>query len=166
MPEGIYWITGSGPLHLAIMSCPRGGKGLHEDMGVLQAESVDILVSLLTPEEVVDFDLAEEPELCAAHGIEYLSFPIVDHSVPTSYTAVADFVGRLERKLTAGKAIVIHCYAGIGRSSLMAACILAVHGIPVLEAFNQIRQVRGCHVPDTGTQVEWVESFARQLSQK
>ena len=166
MPDGIYWITGSGPLHLAIMSCPRGGEGLREDMRVLQSESVDILVSLLTPEEVVDLDLADEPELCAAHGIEYLSFPIVDHSVPTSHTAVAVLSRKLESELRDGKAIVIHCYAGIGRSSLMAACILAIHGLSVLEAFSQIRQARGCHVPDTATQFEWVESFARQLSQE
>jgi protein-tyrosine phosphatase len=162
----LYWITGSGPLHLAIMPRPEGGEELLADIRTLQMESVDILVSLLTADEIENFDLAEEPLLCAEHGIEYRSFPIEDHSIPTSYTAVLDFATKLEQEFKAGKAIVIHCYAGIGRSSLMAACILVIHGKSTLEAFDQIRQARGCQVPDTGLQFEWVESFASRLSQE
>ena len=161
--ESIYWITGSGPLHLAIMPRPRGGKELHRDIRALQTESVDILVSLLTAGEVVDFDLAEAPEVCAAYGIEYRSFPITDHGVPTSHYAVLDFASKLEGKLRTGNAIVIHCYAGIGRSSLMAACVLVIHGKSATEAFDQIGQARGCHVPETGAQFDWVESFATRL---
>jgi protein-tyrosine phosphatase len=156
----IYWITGSGPLHLAIMPCPRGGEFLDGEMQVLQAESVDILVSLLAPEEVENFDLIQEPDLCVAHGIEYRSFPITDHSVPVSYMAVLGIASRLEQELRDGRAIVIHCYAGIGRSSLMAACVLIVNGKSAIEAFDQIRQVRGCQVPETEAQFDWVEFFA------
>jgi protein-tyrosine phosphatase len=161
----IYWITGSGPLHLAIMPRPEGGSEMHQDIRNLQIESVDILVSLLTAEEVEELDLTEEPHVCAAHGIEYRSFPIADHSVPISYLAVLDFASRLAQELKAGKAIAIHCYAGIGRSSLMAACVLVLNGKSPIEAFNQIREVRGCHVPETAAQFAWVESFALRLSQ-
>jgi len=160
----IYWITGSGPLHLAIMPRPEGGTELQQDIRALQSESVDILVSLLTAEEVENFDLTEEPDVCAAHGIEYRSFPIDDHGVPASHRGVLDFAAKLERDFAAGKAIAIHCYAGIGRSSLMAACVLVIHGKSAIEAFDQIRQSRGCHVPDTGVQFDWVESFARLVS--
>jgi protein-tyrosine phosphatase len=156
----IYWITGSGPLHLAIMPRPEGGAELDEDIRALQSESVDILVSLLTAEEITNFDLTAEPDVCAAHGIEYRSFPITDHSVPASHTAALEFATVLAKDLKAGKAIVIHCYAGIGRSSLMAACILVLTGKSAFEAFDQIRQARGTHVPDVGEQFAWVESFA------
>jgi protein-tyrosine phosphatase len=139
---------------------------MQHDIRALQAESVDILVSLLTADEVENFDLAEEPAVCAAHGIEYRSFAIEDHSIPTSYTAVQEFASKLEAEFRAGKAIVIHCFAGIGRSSLMAACVLVIHGKSPIEACNQIRQARGLHVPDTGLQFDWVESFAQRLSQK
>jgi protein-tyrosine phosphatase len=161
----IYWITGSGPLHLAIMPRPEGGAELAEEIRALQTGSVDILVSLLTAEEITSFDLSEEPEVCAAHGIEYRSFPIPDHSVPTSHTAVLEFAAKLASDLNAGKAIAIHCYAGIGRSSLMAACILVIQGKSPIEAFDQIRQARGTHVPDVGEQFVWVESFARRLAE-
>ena len=145
------------------MPRPRGGKELHQDIRAVQAESVDIVVSLLTAGEIVDFDLAEEPDVCAAHGIEYRSFPITDHGVPASAHAVLDFASKLEQELKEGKAIVIHCYAGIGRSSLMAACVLVLHRRSAIDAFNEIRQARGCHVPDTGAQFEWVESFAKRF---
>jgi protein-tyrosine phosphatase len=161
----IYWITGSGPLHLAIMSCPGGGALLEPDIRFLQSESVDILVSLLTREEIAHLDLKTEPALCATHGIEFRSFPITDHSIPASYQDVAGFAIKLEREMRAGKAIAIHCFAGIGRSSLMAACVLAVHGMPLERAFNQIRDARGCNVPETQAQREWVESFAQRLVQ-
>jgi protein-tyrosine phosphatase len=162
----IYWINGSGPLHLAIMPRPEGGAELDQDVRALQAEKIDILVSLLTAAEMDSFHLAAEGEVCARHGIEYRSFPIPDHSVPTSYTAVLDFATRLDNDLNAGKAIAIHCYAGIGRSSLMAACILVIRGKSAIEAFDQIRQARGTHVPDVGEQFTWVEAFARKFAEE
>jgi protein-tyrosine phosphatase len=159
-----YWVTGTGPLHLATMPCPRGGEWLETDMRALQAECVDILVSLLTAEEITELDLSQEPEQCQMHGIEYRSFPIRDHDVPSCFPSVLDFARKLEQELSAGKAIAIHCRAGIGRSSLLAACVLVIHGKSAINAFNQIRQARGCHVPDTGAQFDWVEEFARHLA--
>jgi hypothetical protein len=47
---------------------------------------------------------------------------------------------------------------------LLAACVLILHGKSAIGAFNQIRQARGCHVPDTGAQFDWVEEFARHLA--
>jgi protein-tyrosine phosphatase len=159
-----YWVTGTGPLHLATMPCPRGGEWLETDMRALQAEYVDILVSLLTAEEITELDLSQEPEQCQIHGIEYRSFPIRDHDVPPGFPSVLDFARKLERELSAGKAIAIHCRAGIGRSSLLAACVLIISGKSAIDAFNQIRQARGCHVPDTGAQFDWVQEFARHLA--
>jgi protein-tyrosine phosphatase len=164
MVINLYWVTGTGPLHLATMPCPRGGEWLETDMRALQAECVDILVSLLTAQEIKELDLSQEPELCRNHGIEYRSFPIPDRDVPPSFPLVLDFTRKLERELSAGKAIAIHCRVGIGRSSLLAACVLVVNGKSAIDAFNQIRQARGCHVPDTGAQFDWVEEFARHLA--
>jgi protein-tyrosine phosphatase len=159
-----YWVTGTGPLHLATMPCPRGGEWLETDIRALQAECVDILVSVLTAEEITELDLSQEREQCQLYGIEYRSFPFRDHDVPPCVPALLDFAQKLERELSSGKAIAIHCRAGIGRSSLLAACVLIIHGKSAIDAFNQIRQARGCHVPDTGAQFDWVEEFARHLA--
>jgi len=48
---------------------------------------------------------------------------------------------------------------GIGRSALIAACLLKSQGIGVDEAFAMIARARGFAVPDTEGQREWVKGF-------
>jgi protein-tyrosine phosphatase len=159
----MHWISELGPARLAIMPRPRGGDWLEEEIHELRAGGVDILVSALTSEEVEELDLAREPDFCRESGISFLPFPIPDRDVPASYGAVRGFVEGLSEELSAGKAVAIHCRAGIGRSSLLAACTLVVAGLPVDRAFELIREARGCSVPDTDLQRVWVERFAQRL---
>ena len=49
---------------------------------------------------------------------------------------------------------------GIGRSALVAACLLKSQGIGVDEAFAMISRARGFSVPDTEEQREWVKGWA------
>ena len=53
----------------------------------------------------------------------------------------------------------IHCRAGIGRSSLIAACVLVRAGHDVNSAFDTIAKARGVEVPDTEAQRAWVSTF-------
>jgi protein-tyrosine phosphatase len=55
----------------------------------------------------------------------------------------------------------VHCRQGIGRSSLVAACVLVISGESPQSAFEHIERARGRSVPDTAEQKEWVTSFAR-----
>ena len=65
--------------------------------------------------------------------------------------------------LRGGKAVAIHCRAGIGRSALVAACILVRLGVATTDAFRAIGQARHCPVPDTPEQIDWAVKFARGL---
>jgi protein-tyrosine phosphatase len=56
--------------------------------------------------------------------------------------------------------IVIHCRAGVGRSALIAACLLTQAGLAAEAAFQRIGAARGCVVPDTAEQKQWVARFA------
>jgi hypothetical protein len=47
----------------------------------------------------------------------------------------------------------------IGRSSLMAACVLVLMGMAPGTAFGLIGKARGLKVPDTEGQRDWVERF-------
>jgi protein-tyrosine phosphatase len=75
--------------------------------------------------------------------------------------ATAELVRRLENRLASGKSVGIHCRQGVGRSALLGACLLAAAGVDVRVAFERIRAARGCPVPDTLEQQEWVARFAR-----
>jgi hypothetical protein len=46
-----YWIETGSALRLAIAPRPRGGDWLEDDLRALKRDNVDVLISLLTPEE-------------------------------------------------------------------------------------------------------------------
>ena len=148
---------------LAVVPRPRGGDWLEDDIAALRAAGIDVLVSTLTNAEVVELGLAREEELARANGIEYVSFPIEDRGIPSSAPATAELAHRLARELSEGRTVAMHCRSGIGRSSLLAAAVLAVAGIGPDDAFARIEQARGCTVPDTAEQQTWVSTCAREV---
>lgn len=63
---------------------------------------------------------------------------------------------------TDGAGVAIHCRAGIGRSSLIAACVLLKLGTREDEIFPLLSRVRGVAVPDTSAQIQWLSKFRRE----
>ena len=155
----LYWVKNL-PYRLAIMPRPRAGEWLEDEIASLRRQGVDVIVSLLTPEETTELELEQEAACCRSAGIEFLSLPIEDRSVPPDPNAARILIERLAGELRAGKAVAIHCRVGIGRSALVAACVLAGLGINTDDAFGLIGEARGCSVPDTDEQVEWVHRFS------
>jgi protein-tyrosine phosphatase len=101
--------------------------------------------------------------MCEAAGLEYRSFPIPDHSVPTAHREMHELAESLATERRHGKNIGAHCCAGIGRSSLLIAAVLCVEGISPERAFRLISNGRGLQVPDTPEQAEWLAGFASAL---
>jgi protein-tyrosine phosphatase len=157
-----YWIEAEG-LKLAILPRPRGQDWLTDDVAAASRAGVDIIISALTEAENEELGLAQEAKYCRESGIELLSFPIEDRSLPASADAVNAFLHNPYEKLKQGRAVAIHCRAGIGRSSLLCASLLVKYGWSADAAFDAIQRARGCTVPDTREQREWVESFAASL---
>ena len=79
-----FWIKTEG-VRLAITPRPRGRDWLDDDIRFLQRAGVDVVVSALTPAEVEELGLLEEGHCCQSNGLEFLSFPIEDRSVPPSF---------------------------------------------------------------------------------
>jgi len=92
--------------------------------------------------------------------------------VPFSVAEAGRTIDLILEELWAGKAVAVHCRTlfseqkscqhdrGIGRSALIAACLLKSQGIGVDKAFAMIARARGFSVPDTEEQREWVNGFA------
>jgi protein-tyrosine phosphatase len=163
MKTELSWIEGPWPGRLAILPRPRGGDWLEDDICSWRQAGLDVVVSLLTRDEIVDLGLTQAAELCQAHGLQFLSFPIEDRGTPTSRWATLDLVRKLEKALSQGKSLAIHCRQGIGRSALIAACLLVIVGVDLETAFRRVSAARGCSVPETAEQREWVREFAREL---
>ncbi len=160
MAADVYWIRDIEPLRLAIMPRPRGGDWLADEIADWKRSGITHVVSLLHRYEIEELSISNEAALCKAKGIEYKSFPIQDRSTPAS---PADFFA-LAQELTSlvqnNHCVAVHCRAGIGRSGLMAACVLLKLGIPASEAFRILSRARRVPVPDTQSQIEWFHSVA------
>ena len=163
METELYWIDGSWPGKLAIVPRPRGGDWLEDEMQAWRQAGLDVVVSLLTREEGADLDLAQEAELSQTRGIQFIEFPIPDRSVPLSHRVTLELLRELHQLLIKGKNVGIHCRQGIGRSAVVAACLLIFLGIEPEVAFQHISAARGCVIPETAEQRKWVIAFAREL---
>jgi hypothetical protein len=154
----IHWIAGIEPHRLGLMARPRGGEDLPVAVEAWRLAGVGVVVSLLEPAEMRELLLQEQATLCAEHGIEFRSFPIPDHGTPANSSELSRFLDELHDRLLAGKAVAIHCRAGIGRTGLVAACLTYRLGVPVEDVFHVLSRCRGLAMPDTTAQVEWVDS--------
>jgi protein-tyrosine phosphatase len=163
MRAEVYWIEGPWPGRLAIVPRPRGGGWLEDEIQAWRQVGIQTIVSALTSEESQELDLVREAALCEANGIQFISFPIMDRGVPPSIQVAAEVVRRLEERLAAGATVAVHCRQSVGRAAVLAACILTAAGVEVAAAFERIRVARGCGVPDTVEQREWVGRFARDF---
>jgi protein-tyrosine phosphatase len=159
MRTELYWIEGPWPGRLAIMPRPRGGDWLEDEIQSWRQSGVDVVVSLLTREEQSELSLADEEVLCRANGIEFVSFPIVDRGIPSSYEAFWDLVFKSAQQLANGKNIAVHCRQGIGRAALVVICLLVFSGVEPAAAVERVGTARGCSVPETPEQRRWIADF-------
>jgi protein-tyrosine phosphatase len=125
---------------------------------------VDVIVSLLTPDEVEEMDLLQEARLSRENDIEFVSFPIVDRSVPESRGDTVQLIEKLDAALEGGKLIDVHCRQGIGRSALVAAGLLMLRGATPEAAIRKVSDARVAPVPETAEQVRWIGSLPASLT--
>jgi protein-tyrosine phosphatase len=157
--KDIYWIRHEKEPRLAIVFRPRGDDWLEVDLANLKRGGIEVLISLLTPEEAMDLGLRAEGELASQAGIEFISHPIPDRTTPAGEDGFRRLIARLAEAVQMGKRVGVHCRASIGRSSVTTAAVLIQLGVNPAEALAMIEEARGCHVPDTVEQLNWILSF-------
>ena len=117
-----YWIE---PGRLAGGSCPRP-----EDFASLQEQGFERILSLLEDPRQAAYD----PEDARAR-FEWFNVPMTDHRTP-------DLAQLLEvhKRLRAhpSRPALVHCYAGIGRTGLVALSYLMANGLSEAEAIRRV----------------------------
>jgi protein-tyrosine phosphatase len=164
MRKELYWLDESWPGKLAVGPRPRGGDWLKDDIANWKQAGVDAVLSLLTPDEEKHFDLQDEAVEVKGQGMEFISFPIPDRQVPGSEPRLAEVLEVVTRSLSKGKNVYVHCRQGIGRSGLVAACLLVKKGMSPGAAVAAVSAARGLPTPETAEQREWIDHHAVGLT--
>ena len=157
-PE-IFWLKVDLPGRLAIMPRPRADDWLVDEVVGYRNSGIDAIVSLLQASEVRELGLTKESAICAANNLDFISFPFPDRGVPESRLQTLKLCEPVLRSLNSGRSVAIHCRMGIGRSALLAACVMVLSDFKSGEAFDCISEARGVVVPDTESQRNWVSAF-------
>lgn len=145
---------------LAIMPAP-----VRDTFPALKAAGIDVVVSLLPEEEAERLMLADEAARCRRAGIDFVTFPVRDFQVPERFEPAAALVSALADQISGGDTVAVHCRAGIGRSGMITSAVLVALGLAPEAAMAAVSTARGCEVPETDAQRDWVRRFAAHAAE-
>lgn len=94
-------------------------------------------------------------------GVTFLSLPTEDHAAiaPPMLRAGLDFA---ETARLAGRRLLIHCQHGIGRSVMLALCVLVARGGDALDALAMVKARRPKASPSPAQMEAWRDWLAGQ----
>ncbi len=148
---------------LVVMPRPRSGDWLRDEIQGLADAGITAMVSLLEASEEYGLGLSQEQEVCTGLGIGFRSYPIPDRGVPNHMPSLIELLRHIRSDLRSGQTVAIHCRAGIGRSGLVAGCVLISLGVEPDDALSEISSARGIPVPDAEEQIDWLHDHAGKI---
>lgn len=154
LPAGIAGRLWLGPM-------PGRWRPLAEDLAELVEQRVERIICLTPREEIA----LKSPDYAAGQaglGMPVTSFPIGDFGVPTDEAGLMALAAEAARDLRAGRALYLHCAAGIGRSGTVGICILLALGLHREEATAVIAAAGSG--PETDGQKQLVARLAAAAS--
>lgn len=155
----VFWIEGTPAAPLAVVLRPHGDKWLEGELLQMKREGIQTLVSLLEEDEAEMLGLSKEGPLAEKIGMRFISYPIPDVHIPQHPDSFRTFVQELATYLRAGQRVGVHCRGSIGRATVTAACALIHLGWSPKAALSAIESARGCSVPDTEEQRQWILNY-------
>ena len=139
---------------LGITHCPgrnrvdsggrRWERDLRTDFRDLAAWGANAVLTLVEDHEFAHLGVPEFPSEIRRTRLVWHHMPISDMSIPGKAFDDAwsqDGAGIL-RSLRAGERLVVHCAAGLGRSGMVAAKLLAAFGVPPSQTVTAVRGAR------------------------
>ena len=161
MPSKIFSVSANGDTKIGVMARPPGGDRLRDEIRAISEDGYSVVVSLLTDPEQIELELVDEGRHCEELGVKFVRLPIEDMRVPPLDGPTLEVLDALRQLHSAGNWIAVHCRAGIGRSPMIAACIMLSAQCGIHSAFIQLSDARGIRVPETPEQREWALAYEK-----
>ncbi len=156
-----YWVV---PGRLLAGEYPGGAspEATRERLRRLTEAGIAGFIDLTQPGELASY----EAELPA--GVAYVRKPIPDHGLPEERSHMAGILDSVRKALGSPHPVYLHCRAGIGRTGMVAGCLLAEQGLGgegALAELNRLWQQSARSelwpsIPETDAQVEYVRRWA------
>lgn len=141
-------------------------RSLTADIGKLKTESVQEAFVLCTRGELKKYRVPDLLECYAEAAITVHHIPFPDGSVPSMDRCVK-LLDELQVCLMEGRKTIIHCFGGVGRTCLVAACLM----LRMDESFgaeavmSRMRELRGNRAIQTVKQYNFIMDFVKNLAE-
>ncbi len=124
---------------IAGSSHPGRGEMLEENLRELRGLGIGAIVTVC--EEPLDSGPLDENEFRSLH------LDVSDFKAPTigQIESAMQFMGQSSRE---GKAVLVHCFAGMGRTGTLLACYLVSEGRSAGVAIDEVRRARPGSIED------------------
>lgn len=156
------------PGRLGMTLCPGRkdrGRDLDADLAALRAEGASVLVTLTTQEELAWAGVPDLETRARGAGFETIALPIRDQEAPSD-AAMDELTIAIRAHLDAGRTVVVHCMGGLGRSGLVAACVLVDRGRSPSEALVAVREARGPRAVESIAQERALVAHAKSWQER
>lgn len=95
------------------------------------------------------------------HGMTLLHLPTDDHCA-VSQDMLDDGVAFTRERLARGDCVLVHCQEGVGRSALLALCVLVDQGAAPLDALKTAKDARWQVSPNPAQYEAWADWLRRR----
>ena len=131
--------------------------------GLMQRVGADGVVCLTREHELADRYPDYVAWLRAQPSQRVLWYPIHDLQAP-ALEEFAPVLTDIVERIVAGRRLIVHCAAGIGRAGTTAVAVLVSLSVPLDEAIEHVRRHRPAAGPEVGTQLVLVRRLHEQLT--
>jgi len=146
-PYNFSWIEAA---KLAAMGMPDS----IEELQWLRQQGIELVITL-TEDPLPRYWLSES-------GLLALHVPVGDMS-PPSIAQIEESLSAIRRANEKNMPVVLHCFAGKGRTGTILACYFVEKGMSAVEAIAHVRELRPGSI-ESFSQEMIVEDFARMRS--
>lgn len=138
-------------------------RDLESDLLKLKAWGAYMVVSLVELHEFDELSVSLLPQEIERLGIKWRHLPIRDmHPPGQRFERIwPTLCCEVSEALASGYRVFIHCKGGLGRTGVIAACLLIESGISAAEAISMVRIARRSTI-ETRAQEAFVLAYKRQ----